>query len=597
MNNQGEFVDESKVVAPEVLKKLQSTAGDSSKLELDASTKLGRRPNEDSTSIPPLEAVDFISFGGLVDNAKYFANLQEVSDMVLNKFRVPFADGRFRRLVVPKTRDRIPVLPYDYFITEGNTLGGGDVTFVNWMTPNEESFLSNLTPQGEKFTVRANSAQTTQLMAEIQVWSNSYIDKGVRDTRARPSAVLGDWECMLEPDISTTHRNIRTDVLAHYMYGHYTAPNPPEDLLIINASDLRSFLNTNGCYWPVPADTLCLALGKMRTMDLGRLALFDTNIIIDFDSSMNGTRGTQITYNGCIGYTVSKISVTAQDPYVARVINETFSAIDIQWALFANTLPLAMNSSARGVLNGNNFNLRTYVNSVSDQFVNFYTTHHDLGNKLPLSVNLNAKFIQAWRVFKTAFASKVCAEIGYLSRIPSTNTYGKSIDAQNYFDLISGEFDPYLISAMPLAPNTVCWIPYELWIANGADLRLDSPDYVDGQSGILVNTNYLAPISQITITRTEWEDQTALGGDKTIGSYYVPNADTASINVAIPSGWLLSQTQCCLPATIPRYSSTTDTATLPWDKAQTIDFTYSKTGSNRNTIYRTKLVFSSAAKN
>lgn len=598
MNNQGEFVDVSNAVKPEILAKLHSTdGGRSDGKTLENTLDKGTNSKGDPVTQPTFEAVDFISYGGLPANSKYFSTLQEVSDQVLNGVRVPFVDGRFRRIVVPKSRGGVPTLPYCYYCTDDTLAGDGDVTFINWMTPSEENKLSGLNYMSQKFKIRASAKEMTQLMAEIQVWSNSYIDKGVRDTRARPSAVLGDWECMLEPDISTTHRFIRTDMIAKWMYGNYASVSPPAMLTIINATDLRDFLNTNGAYWPIPADTLCLALGKIPTAFRGRLSLLGVDVVIDFDSSMTNANGNPVSYNGCQAYEIPKVSSNALDDWVARALNQTFSMVDLQWAIFANTMPLTVYSPSQGIFGGSNFSLNVYTNSVSDQFINFYCTHHDYGHKLPLGAPTIQHFIQAWRVYKTMYASKVCAELGIFNFIDNTQTYGKNLAYQNYYDLISGEFSGSSLSGTPGAADRICWIPYELWIANGANIKMDSEDYVDGQSGVLTNTNYLAPKSEVFFTLTQWSDQVALTSPATVAAYFEPNAGSQIAGGSVPVGLLTSCFQSCMPCTIPRYTSTSDTATQAFEKVKMIDFVYSNSGSNRNTIYRSKLVFGSAAKN
>lgn len=598
MNNQGEFVDVSNAVKPEILAKLHSTDGSRSDGKtLENTLDKGTNSKGDTITQPTFEAVDFISYGGLPANSKYFNTVQEVSDQVLNGVRVPFVDGRFRRMVIPKTRGGVPTMPFAYYCTDDEITGDGDVTFINWMTPSEENKFDGLNFQSTKFSIRASPKEMTQLMAEIQVWSNSYIDKGVRDTRARPSAVLGNWEAMLEPDISTTHRFIRTDMVARWMYGHYTSVTPPAMLTIVNATDLRDFLNTNGAYWPVPADTLCLALGKIPTAFKGRLSLLGVDIIIDFDSSMTSANGNPVNINGCPAYEIPKISVTALDDWVGRALNQTFCMTDLQWAIFANTLPLTNYCPSPGIFNGSNFSLNVYTNSVSDQFVNFYCTHHDYGFKLPLGSPTIQYTIQAWRIFKTMFASKVCAELGRFNDISNTQTYGKDLVATHYYDLISGEFSGSGVLTHPAWATCVCWIPYELWISNGANIKLDENDYVDGQSGYMTNANYLAPKSKVWFTLAQWSDQVALVNPATAYIYYEPNSNNQVVGGVIPVGYLSSGLQSCYPSTIPRYTSTTDTCTQSWEKAKTIDFVYTKSGSNRNTIYRSKLVFGSAAKN
>lgn len=589
MNNSTEFTDETKPLAPEVLNKINSTGGDGS----DSNTGKIRDQNEtvnltDVDNKPDLfESVDFTSYKSIVTNAKYFSRLQDVSNIVLNGFRVPFCSGDFRPLTIPLSRNRVPVIP-EYIYLSANGITGSGSTNVNWISANEEAYFDDYILDENKFAVKMDEKTKSKLMTLVSIWSNEYLDKGVRDSRARPSAVLGDWAYALPPTFSMTERYIRTDVIATWMYGSYTATSPAEKITIINNADLRAFMNADGGnYWPVEMNTLCLALGKASAATLTKLKITGHNVIIDFDSSMNSSRGTVTTYNGVTAYEVSANSVSANDLDVAKILSNTFSSTDLQWAFFVNALPYS--DDVLYPYATNHFDLVVYENSIPDQFINFYATHRDYGNKIPLSNVELKEFILAWRLYKTAFTQRTFVELGDIGTATSAQTYGKDITPQNEADMVSCLFSV----KTGLFINRPMWIPYEMWIANGANLKLDGEDYVDGDSNVLVNCNYTVPRSQVLFnSQTDWSSTASYTRN---ADYYIPNLNVYSSRITITAN--ANRICSCVPCTMPAYNSTSETQTIIWDKAQTIDFTYVRSGKNNNSIFRKKLVFTSAVKN
>lgn len=598
MNNPTEYVDETKALDPSVLKNINSQAGDG---EIN-NTRVGRdhkdkqmknkTVGEQPDPIPEFEAVDFTSYKSIPQNSRYFNRVQDVANIVLNGYKVPFCSQDFRPISVPLTRQRVPVIPYDAFITSNGIVGGGSTTFSSWMTAGEETYFDDFLLTAEKFGIKMEEKTKAELMTRVSIWSNEYLDKGVRDGRARPSAVLGDWAYALPPTFSMTVRYIRTDVFAGWMYGDYTATSPAEKIIIINNADLRQFMNNDGGnYWPVEANTLCLALGRTSASVLTKLKLLGHSVIIDFDSSMNSTRGTLTTYNGVSAWEVSANSVQACDTDIAKVLNNTYSGIDIQWALFSNVLPLGISVGANSLFYQDHFDLVVYENTIADQFINFYATHRDYGNKLPVTSSTLPSFVQAWRIFKTVLTQRTAVEVGYVGPASPLQTYGKTLTVQNYYDMICGSF--CVKTATQSTPHAPMWIPYEMWIMNGANLKLDDESYVDGESSVLVNENYLVPKSQVIYDMTTWSSSNTSGS--TNYNYYVPNK--ASAQTTIFSGRPPRNCVSCIPCTIPNWNSTTETQTILWNKDQTIDFTYVNTGKNSNAVYRKKMVFTTAVRN
>lgn len=590
MENSTEFIDETKPLNPEALKKINSIAGDGSANDTAGVRDQMKSLDQGIVDLSDFEAVDFTSYKSLPNTSKYFVRVQEICNKVLNGYRAPFCSQDFRPISVPLSRQRVPVVPYTVFISSQGITGGGDTTFSSWMTNSEETNFDDFIISEEKFAVKMDEKTKSKLMTLVSIWSNEYLDKGVRDSRARPAAVLGDWAYALPPTFSMTERYIRTDVFASWMYGTYTATSPAETITIINNNDLRAFMNGDGGnYWPVQANTLCLALGKCTATQLTKLKLLGHSVIIDLDSSLNNSRGTAITYNGVPAWSVTANSANACDFDVAQVLNNTFSGIDIQWALFVNTLQLSSTPGSTCHFSDSHFDLYVYENTIADQMINFYATHRDSGNKIPLTTTELTKFIQAWRILKTVFVQRTSVEVGRVGLLSENNTYGKTLTTRNYYDLVSGCFS---LKTVPASTHKCLWIPYEMWIMNGANLKLDAEDYVDGESSILVNQNYCVPRSQVLFTPTQWSQSTTV---TSTFNYYEPNSATASSWVNINN---VGRDICnCLPCTTPHWRSTTETQTLQWNKSETIDYTYVSTGKNSNTIYRKKLVFTSAVKN
>lgn len=589
MENNTEYLDETKPLNPEALKKVNADAGGGQANNTGEVRDQNEGLQEPDEVQPEFEAVDFTSYKSLPHNCKYFSRVQEISNAVLNGYKVPFCSQDFRPISVPLSRQRVPVLPYSAYITSQGITGGGATTFTNWMNAAEDTYFDDFLPSEEKFAVKMEEKTKSKLMTLVTIWSNEYLDKGVRDSRARPSAVLGDWAYALPPTFSMTERYIRTDVFATWMYGSYTATTPAETITIINNSDLRQFMNTDGGnYWPVSANTLCLALGRASATALTKLKLLGHSVIIDFDNSMNAARGTSTTYNGVQAWTVSANSANACDTDVAAILNNTFSAVDVQWALLLNTLPLSYTPSSNSPFYQNHFDLIIYENTIADQFINFYATHRDYGNKLPVTSASRPAFIQAWRVFKTVLTQRATVELGRVGLADENQTYGKTLTTRNYYDMISCSF------CLKTFVNSfkLLWIPYEMWIMNGANLKLDDEDYVDGESSVLVNQNYLVPRSQVMYNSTQWAANTS---GTTTYDYYVPNKPTAQTSISFT--WVPRDLCNCIPSTVPNWNSTTETQTIIWDKDQTIDFTYVSSGKNSNSIYRKKMVFTSAVKN
>lgn len=589
MENNTEYLDETKALNPEALKKINAEAGDGKANATGEIRVQNEGLKEEEQIQPEFEAVDFTSYKSLPHNCKYFSRVQEISNIVLNGYKVPFCSQDFRPVTVPLSRQRVPVLPYNVYITSQGITGGGATTFLNWMNTVEENWFDDYLISEDKFAIKMEEKTKAKLMTLVSIWSNEYLDKGVRDSRARPSAVLGDWAYALPPTFSMTERYIRTDVFATWMYGSYTATSPAEKITIINNADLRKFMNGDGGnYWPVEANTLCLALGKAKTADLAKLKLLGHSVIIDFDNSMNATRGTTINYNGVQAWTVNAASANACDYDIAKILNNTFSSVDIQWALLLNVLPLSENPTTTSPFDTNHFDLIVYENTIADQFINFFATHRDYGNKLPVTAAALPAFVQAWRIFKTVLTQRAVVELGRVGVTNEDQTYGKTLTSRNYYDMISCSFSlktfTYKIKLL--------WIPYEMWISNGANLKLDDENYVDGESSVLVNENYLVPRSQVIYDITKWSDNAA---QITKFEYYVPNKATAQTNVIYNTN--CRDTPSCAPSTVPNWNSTTETQTMLWDRKQLIDFTYVGTGKNSNAIYRKKMVFTSAVKN
>lgn len=589
MENNTEYLDETKALNPEALKKINAQAGDGQANNTGETRDQNEGLQNEPEVQPEFEAVDFTSYKSLPHNCKYFSRVQEVSNLVLNGYRVPFCSQDFRPITVPLSRQRVPVIPYDAYITSQGITGGGATTFSGWMTTSEDTYFDDFLPSEEKFAIKMEEKTKAKLMTLVSIWSNEYLDKGVRDSRARPAAVLGDWAYALPPTFSMTERYIRTDVFATWMYGSYTATSPAENITIINNSDLRQFMNGDGGnYWPVEANTLCLALGRADTTDISKLKLLGHSVIIDFDNSMNSARGTSTTYNGVQAWTVAANSATACDVDIARILNNTFSSVDIQWALLLNTLPISMNAGSTSPFNQNHFDLIIYENTIADQFINFYATHRDYGNKLPITTTAIPAFVQAWRIFKTVLSQRAVVELGRVGVASEDQTYGKSLTAHNYYDMMSCSFCLKTFTGTA----KLLWIPYEMWIMNGANLKLDDEDYVDGESSVLVNQNYLVPRSQVIFDATKW----ALNSTQTTTfDYFVPNKATAQTTITFSRA--PRTTPSCAPCTIPNWNSTTETQTLMWNRDQVIDFTYVGSGKNSNAIYRKKMVFTSAVKN
>jgi len=598
MNNSTEFTEETKPLDPKVLNNINGAGG-----EDDAGVVHNQELETDQEMKTDFEAIDFTSTHGLATNAKHFVRVQEICNLVFNGLRVPFCSDSFRPLVIPKSKQGVPVVPFDYYITRNGVVGGGAATFANWMNAVEEAQFIDFVLSDSNFSVAMDAKTKAKLMTNVAIWSNEYLDKGVRDTRARPTVVLGDWGWALTPTFSMTERNIRTDVFATWMYGAYVPSNPNEQLTIINAVDLRNFMNTDGGnYWPVPQNTLCLALGKMPTADLPRLALLGHYVIIDFDNSMSLARGAAAVHNGVTAYSVTlNVAVNANDFAVAKVLNNTFSGIDIQWAILANTLPLT-NSSNGSIFgaNTNSFNLRVYDNSICDQFINFYATKRDYGNKLPVDNLSLCDFIQSWRLFKTMIVNRSLVELGVISYLRSTATYGKDLTDENYISLISGCFEYVSLAGYGLGNpyNCALWTPYEMWICNGANLKLDDENYVDGVTGVLVNENYLVPKSQVTFTLAEWSNQNQIGANTVYPcTYYTPNRNAGINSINYGGATTRSSVGSCFPRTVPCYASTSETQTIVFDNDQVIDFAYSSSGATNARVFRKRLVFSSAVKN
>lgn len=603
MNNASEYLDETKSLDPKIQKDVNASnaVNEPVRDKIDGLTTPGDQ-GVDAENRTDFETVDFTSVHGLQTNSKHFVRVQDICNLVYNHLRVPFCSDNFRPYIVPKSKQGVPVIPYNYYISSNGVIGGGANTFTAWMNAEEETQFNDYIVANEPFTVKMAEELKAQLMTKVSIWSNEYLDKGVRDSRARPNAVLGDWAWALTPTFSMTTRNIRTDVVACWMYGSYTPTSPNEKITIINASDLRTFMNTgDGNYWPVEQNTLCLALGKTPTADLSHLALLAHKVIIDFDNSMNGVRGTATTYNGVTAYEIALNSVVNyNDSAVAIILNNTYSGIDLQWALLANTLPLASMSanSIFGATN-NTFNLRVFENSICDQFINFYATKRDSGNKLPVVSTNIPNFVQSWRLFRTFITNRTLVELGYVGNTSASLTYGKNLEFVNYLSLISGcfEYESLGTIATPSPRYRVLWLPYEMWISNGANLQLDDEDYVDGQSSVLVNTKYLCPRSQVVYTLAQWSDTTAAAAATTIVDYWIPNQGTSSTGSAIPMGVQPVSFVSCFPRTVPCYKSTSETQSMIFDNLQQIDFAYTNTGKTDNTVYRKKLVFNSAVKN
>lgn len=603
MNNASEYLDETKSLDPKIQKDVNASnaVNEPVRDKIDGKTTPGDQ-GVDAENRTDFETVDFTSVHGLQANSKYFVRVQDICNLVYNHLRVPFCSDNFRPYIVPKSKQGVPVIPYDYYVSCNGVIGGGANTFVRWMNSQEETQFNDYIVANEPFTVKMAEELKAQLMTKVSIWSNEYLDKGVRDSRARPNAVLGDWAWALTPTFSMTTRNIRTDVVACWMYGSYTPTSPNEKITIINSSDLRTFMNTgDGNYWPVEQNTLCLALGKAATSELSHLALLAHKVIIDFDNSMNGSRGTATTYNGVTAYEITlNASVNYNDSAVAKILNNTYSGIDLQWALLANTLPLvAHTTSSLFGSTSNTFNLRIFENSICDQYINFYATKRDSGNKLPVTSANIPTFIQSWRLFKTFITNRTLVELGYIGNSAPTITFGKTLEFVNYLSLITGcfEYQTLVSTTVPSQATRVLWLPYEMWISNGANLQLDDEDYVDGQSAVLVNTKYLCPRSQVVYTLTQWADSTAATAATPIVEYWIPNQTSYSTNTELPMSYKPTQFISCFPRTIPSYRSTSETQSIIFDNMQQVDFAYTNTGKNDNTVYRKKLVFNSAVKN
>lgn len=572
MNNQNEFQDETKPLNPEALTNINSSQGDGNT----------DKPVDKLT----IDTTDVTSYKALPRVSKHFVRLQDLSDHVYNKVRVPFANDDFRHFNVPLSRNRVPCVPKKYFPDQQGFTG----TVINYWAEGglNDSRLKGLIVDQDNFTVKMDANTSARMMTAVTIWSNEYLDKGVRDARARPNVILGDWGWTLPPNFSTTTRNIRTDVIARWMYTPYTASATPETLTLINASDLKQFMNiTGGYYWPVPIETLCLALHSVDSTTVQNLALFGQDTIIDFDSSITTTHGARVvTPDGLVTYQVSlTANVPIMEPSMTQVLNATYSAIDIQWALFNNTIPIANASYAYP----SNMKLNVYINTISDQFINFFMTKKQSLAALPTDSTKLSNFIKSWRLFKTLTVDRTLAEIGVFGTVSSNNTYGKTLTDTNYYDLICGSFTDMAPSSLTSNLKTILWIPYEMWIANGANIKLDNEEYVDGESPYPVNKKYCCPRSQVLVSQSAWTNETATITTK---DYYIPNKSSSA--VAFNHG---ATSTLCMPCTLPNYASTSETMTLPWDKSQTIDFVYTSCGKNSNSIFQKKLVFSTAAEN
>jgi len=596
MNNQQEFTDNSKSVDPQVLKAVNTHSTSAGDLPVKDRFKNTKQQSDAETLEPEFSALDFTSVGGLVSNAKYFETVQDIADVVLNGMRVPYCDSRFTAYNVPKSNEGVPALNYDYFISDSELEGTGATTFGSWSYGDVVNLFDGYVKSDEKFEVKMDSKTASNLMTLASIWSNEYLDKGVRDSRARPSAVLGDWTWALPPTFSTKYRRIRTDLVANYMYSTWTAPTVSPLLFVVNASDLRDYMNvTGGATWPIPLTTPCLALSALDKNDISRLIVLGHTLYVDLDNSMNADRADAETkYFGVKAYSLTvPSSVPAQDTAARIALQRTFSAVDLQWAFLSLAMPMC--SAYTGCWSGtNHFKAKIYTNTIPDQFINFYATHYEVDRIIPWQDGRDKQFIQSWRIFKTCLIQRALLDVGCIGQMWPEDTFGKYITDQNYFDLIAGDFRlrTWTIAGMGVTSH-IAWIPFEMYIANGADMILDDEDLVVGSSGQVTNKNFLCPRSIAATDLNYWKNTAAA---TSTALYYIPN------NLTGFSFWTrvnnTTHFDAAIPWTVPCYKSTSETATTNQGATALRHFKvyYTKQGLTNDYIYRKKMVFKSATK-
>lgn len=530
----------------------------------DMSSEVKKNLDHSENNKIPISILDFNEISGYLDAWKSVDTLETFASTYVKKMRSPTTKKDFMPYTEPASRSGVPCLGRNYamFSTTQGATPRGTTNFVNF-TYNIDNMVAYLHREPERLKVQVLSSFVQSYLAAATTVKEQQLVNGGRMVRSNVSYVIGDWGCVLTEPIDTTFRNVRTDLIAQWMYGSYTATTPAETLYIINFSDLRNYLNTNVNTCPVPQDTLCLNLKSGWTdSEYGLLSLFQEDVIIDFSSSVT----TNNTYNGVPARAVSKLSASPLDPICTTAIERTCLAEDVDLAIYINAFPL----TAYSFTSSNVFHLHTYRNTIQDQTLAFFGIQDK--NECDLHSQITYK-IQNFRVFKTAAMQLSRWALGGEGYSAVVRTTGKAVD--------NGEVCKFIFGAWENVSTTIpsifsyAWIPWEYWIANGADLELDDDELVTSMSGYDINSKCRVPRSTVPLNVTEYN--TFNRTTPTYIYYYIPNQAAYLFG---DNGGTSSDERVCFPQTVHCINSLCNTASIPFNPDHRIIVKNTRKGKN-----------------
>lgn len=529
---------------------------DASKLvdvqQLQSTTSTSKKKNDSSGKSPEdLSTIDVASFlkrDSVLSTLAHFHTLQGIFDHALNHLRAPTAvsDRFMPYTMVYQKNGHIPAIGSSLYIGDVTTpagitsTGAGSQNFTNWIyNTTNPIFNKTLT----KCCVKWDVDIVSNIMAVAQSAKERYPTDGVRDVRARPEYVLSDWGVFLTDEIDTTFRTIRTDTFARFMYGSYDGSSSSETVYIVNATDLRTWLNTHNAPCPLPTDTLVLDLSEVDEGILGKLSIFDVPVVINVGLPLV----TPTSYLGLPAAAYTKAAVSANDVDIAKILSATYDAQEIELAIFL----MAQSFHYEALDKNAKLQLETHTNTIQEQMINYFASGIKHKARIPApNGDEYLYFVQSFRLAKTMMEMKAAMKYGFFGRAVPGITLNAGWSGTEIINALSGFFSSQYISQGAICP---IWIPFEFWIANGANLTLDPDSLTVNVTGRTINTVCTVPRSIVGVTIAEWDS----GSTKSTVNYYQPNSSggTAIADAVIP--WLVP----CYPETIPRIGSLTGTMT------------------------------------
>lgn len=571
----------AKLTNPDVeIKDVSSTPNVTTPVE-DADKKAARAQNdaeknnnqsesdEFTISRNGVTAQDFTRIDSSVRVFRYFNGLQDVFDEVLNGLRAPTVSyERATTPIVPKNDNSVPVLPRDFNPTRSGK-GLQNATFTYHYDTADGWIIQN----DGKFRMRWNDSVKNNLLTIAANLRMSQIPDGAKNTRAAPEYSLSDWGAFITTDVDTECKTVRTDVINQWIYNK-TETSTDKKFYVINAKDLRNWLNTSLLPMPIPYNSLMLNLAGMSEDEIHACCIFDEKFIVDLSNSVETNSDPANIGLPNKEYTYVQVNRCDRRPW--KAIAQTFDPEDLDVSLFVAALPIRY----QNISSSTKMYLNSYKNTIQEQVLNYWAsgyhgkviTEESDTDHATMVANLACQF----RVAQTIMCQKSLMAIGYFGKLIARETIGKMVTSNQARNYCNGAWE----SNSYYASNLV-WIPFEYWIANGAKLTIDNEDIVTSESGEGVNRICVVPPSISSITLDHYDTGT---GSNSIG-YYIPNSRSASYSTVLSSAYPYS------PQTVWRYLSTTNTMTSELDDTLKPQFRQSTRGLNSSYLFRVNLGF------